>query len=74
MKQPPKIYVRVGRNLRAGADANGLTQVEVARKTGLHSVTVNRIFQGKQLAPLDTIEALCRACGVPIEKIFAKPS
>lgn len=70
MKKQPSIYDRVGRNLRAGAAAKGLNQREIARKSGLHFVSVNRIFQGRQLPPLETIEVLAKVCGVPLEKIF----
>lgn len=74
MKKHLSTADRIGRNLRDSAAANGLTQREVARRSGLHFVSVNRIFKGVHTPCLETLESLAKACGVPLEKIFANPS
>lgn len=71
MSKTLPIQDRFSRNLRNGLAAKGITQRELARRVGLHFVTVNRIFQGRQTPPLDTIERLAKTCGIPLEKIFS---
>ena len=39
----------------------GLTQVQLASKTGIDQATISRIEAGRSLVSLDVLERLCRA-------------
>jgi transcriptional regulator with XRE-family HTH domain len=48
-----------------------LTQQDLARESGIHFVTINRILNGAvENIGFDTAEKLLRAAGVKPEKIF----
>lgn len=59
-------------NLQAACEKRGLSQRELARLSGVHYVTVNRIFQRQTDPSLSTCELLAEAAGMIPEKSFAE--
>lgn len=66
-----KDYVR--ENIRREAQKQGLTQRDLAEKSGLHYVTINRILQGLAEPSLTACEALAKALSVPVQNFFQAP-
>lgn len=61
-------------NLRTACERKGMSQHELARKSDVHYVTVNRIFRGHITPTIPVAERLAKAVGFSLEKIFAKRS
>lgn len=59
-------------NLQRRCDAEGISQQELARKSGVHYVTINRILRGHTVPTLPVAEALAKAAGLALEKILGK--
>jgi transcriptional regulator with XRE-family HTH domain len=55
----------LGKNLRRIRERAGLTQEEVAERSGVHATEVSRIERGKRDPRVSTVERLARALGVP---------
>lgn len=57
--------------LRDAREKRGITYKQIAERSGLPEVTVQRIFSGKTLSPtIDTFDSIVTAMGVPIGEIF----
>jgi XRE family transcriptional regulator, fatty acid utilization regulator len=54
----------LGRNLRHARNQLGLTQEEVAERSGVHATEVSRIEGGKRDPKVSTVERLAKAVGV----------
>jgi transcriptional regulator with XRE-family HTH domain len=54
----------LGKNLRRARDRLGLTQEEVAGRSGVHATEVSRIEAGKRDPRVTTVERLAKAVGV----------
>ncbi len=55
------------RTLRLGA---GLTQAELARRTGIHRPNIARVEAGRHTPSLETIARLAAAIGVPATRVL----
>jgi transcriptional regulator with XRE-family HTH domain len=55
----------LGRNLRRARERAGLTQEEVAERSGVHATEVSRIEAGKRDPRISTMERLAEAVEVP---------
>ncbi|HPP30820.1 MAG TPA: helix-turn-helix transcriptional regulator [bacterium] len=64
------IYTRVGKRIRIIREGMGITQEELAFKSGLHPSFISHIERGKKKASLETINKLADALGVGMDKIF----
>jgi transcriptional regulator with XRE-family HTH domain len=51
----------LGANLRAARERLGLTQEEVAHRSGVHATEVSRIEAGKRDPRVSTVERLAKA-------------
>lgn len=49
----------------------GLTQTELAERSGVSRATVNRIENGKEETSTKTLEKIASALGVCVEELFA---
>jgi len=63
--------VRLGQRLRALRLAEGLTQAELARRTGIHRPNIARVEAGRHTPSLETLARLASAIGVPIKRVLA---
>lgn len=54
----------LGGNLRAARERLGLTQEEVAHRSGVHATEVSRIESGKRDPQVSTLERLAKAVEV----------
>lgn len=68
---PVQDFVR--ENIRREAAKQGITQRELARKSGLHYVTINRILQGFAEPSLTACESIAHALCVPVQNFFQEP-
>ena len=57
------------RELRAAA---GLTQAELARRTGIHRPNIARVEAGRHTPSLETLARLASAIGVPTTTVLAE--
>jgi len=64
--------VKLGARLRALRLAAGLTQAELARRTGIHRPNIARVEKGRHTPSLETIARLASAIGVPTTRVFAE--
>jgi transcriptional regulator with XRE-family HTH domain len=55
----------LGKNLRRAREQAGLTQEEVAERSGVHATEVSRIEAGKRDPRTSTVERLAEAVEVP---------
>jgi DNA-binding XRE family transcriptional regulator len=63
--------VRLGQRLRALRLAAGLTQAELARRTGIHRPNIARVGAGRHTPSLETLARLAAAIGVPTTRVLA---
>lgn len=64
--------VRLGARLKQLRVAAGLTQAELARRTGIHRPNIARVEAGRHTPSLETIARLASAIGVPTTRVFAE--
>jgi transcriptional regulator with XRE-family HTH domain len=55
----------LGKNLRRAREEAGLTQEEVAERSGVHATEVSRIERDKRDPQVSTVERLAKAVRVP---------
>ncbi|MFW5877075.1 MAG: helix-turn-helix domain-containing protein [Myxococcota bacterium] len=63
---------RLGARLRELRLAAGLTQAELARRTGIHRPNIARVEAGRHTPSLDTLARLASAIGVPTTRVLAE--
>ena len=63
--------VRLGARLRSLRLAAGLTQAELARRTGIHRPNIARVEAGRHTPSLETLSRLAAAIGVPTTRVLA---
>ncbi|MBX3248300.1 MAG: helix-turn-helix transcriptional regulator [Myxococcales bacterium] len=62
---------RLGARLRALRLEAGLTQAELARRTGIHRPNIARVEAGRHTPSLETLTRLATAIGVPATRVLA---
>ena len=62
---------QLGARLRELRLAAGLTQAELARRTGIHRPNIARVEAGRHTPSLDTLARLASAIGVPTTRVLA---
>jgi len=60
-------------NLLAACQERGVSQQDLANRSGVHYVSVSRILAGKQDPSVDICERLAIAAGVRPDTIFLEP-
>jgi len=72
--QPPLAIdgARLGARLRELRVAAGLTQAELARRTGIHRPNIARVEAGRHTPSLETLARLASAIGVPTTSVLAE--
>lgn len=63
--------VRLGQRLRALRLAAGLTQAELARRTGIHRPNIARVEAGRHTPSLETLARLAAAIGVSTTRVLS---
>ena len=63
---------RLGARLRALRLEAGLTQAELARRTGIHRPNIARVEAGRHTPSLETLARLATAIGVPTTRVLAE--
>jgi transcriptional regulator with XRE-family HTH domain len=58
------------RNIRAERTRAGITQAQLAERMGWSEKTVARTEQGDRRLYFDEVPALCRALGVPLDRLL----
>ncbi|AKF08143.1 helix-turn-helix domain-containing protein [Sandaracinus amylolyticus] len=61
---------RLGARIRALRLAAGLTQAELARRTGIHRPNIARVEAGRHTPSLETLARLAAAIGVPTTRVL----
>ncbi|MEZ4287021.1 MAG: helix-turn-helix transcriptional regulator [Polyangiales bacterium] len=62
---------QVGARLRELRLAAGLTQAELARRTGIHRPNIARVEAGRHTPSLETLNRIVLAIGVPASQLFS---
>ena len=62
--------VRLGQRIRELRLAAGLTQAELARRTGIHRPNIARVEAGRHTPSLETLSRLATAIGVPTTRVL----
>lgn len=71
LKQPnPVDGVKLGARLRELRLSAGLTQAELARRTGIHRPNIARVEAGRHTPSLETLSRLATAIGVPTTSVL----
>lgn len=69
----PESYVPIGRVLKQIRQTRGLTQVELARRTGIDHRTITAIETGRILNPsLFNLKRLTQSLGITLKELFAR--
>ncbi len=63
--------VRLGQRLRSLRLSAGLTQAELARRTGIHRPNIARVEAGRHTPSLETLARLAAAIGVPTTRVLS---
>ncbi len=69
-----KQYIKgseLGARLKQLRTSAGLTQAELARRTGIHRPNIARVEAGRHTPSLETLSKLAAAIGVPTTRIFS---
>jgi DNA-binding XRE family transcriptional regulator len=61
---------RIGQRLRALRLAAGLTQAELARRTGIHRPNIARVEAGRHTPSIETLARIAAAMGVPTSRVL----
>ncbi|MEM6956111.1 MAG: helix-turn-helix transcriptional regulator [Myxococcota bacterium] len=64
--------VRLGARLRELRLEAGLTQAELARRTGIHRPNIARVEAGRHTPSLETLSRLASAIGVPTTRVLSE--
>lgn len=64
--------VRLGARLRELRLEAGLTQAELARRTGIHRPNIARVEAGRHTPSLETLSRLATAIGVPTTRVLSE--
>jgi len=64
------LAVRLGQKIARQRKALGLTQAELAEKTGMQPETVSRLETGKRSVSLLVMATLCEALGLELHEMF----
>lgn len=67
---PPLQGKELGQRLRALRLEAGLTQAELARRTGIHRPNIARVEAGRHTPSLETVQRLAEAIGVSAAQVF----
>ncbi len=67
----PALSGNLGERLRALRLAAGLTQAELARRTGIHRPNIARVEAGRHTPSLETLNRLASAIGVPPARVLS---
>ncbi|GAB5547469.1 MAG: hypothetical protein SangKO_072290 [Sandaracinaceae bacterium] len=62
--------MKLGQRIRELRLAAGLTQAELARRTGIHRPNIARVEAGRHTPSLETIARLANAIGVPTTRVL----
>lgn len=62
--------VKLGKRIRELRLAAGLTQAELARRTGIHRPNIARVEAGRHTPSLETLTRLAQAIGVPTTRVL----
>lgn len=60
----------LGKNLRAARQKLGLTQEELAERSGVQAGEISRIEHGKRDPQVSTVERLAKGVGLPVSRLF----
>lgn len=60
-------------NLQRAMDANDISGAELARRSGVHFVTISRILHGKLAPSVPVCERLATAAGMRADTAFLQP-
>jgi transcriptional regulator with XRE-family HTH domain len=60
------------RNLRTALDKRGISQRDLAARSGVNHVHICRILAGKHVPSLNICEALARGMELPPEKLLSR--
>jgi len=72
-KKPPRLFAVFVDMLWDALESKGMTQQELARKSGVHFVTINRILNGaKDSVSFRIAEALMDAADIDVKKFLRK--
>ena len=64
----------IGDRLRAARERAGLTQVQLAEKTGVDQTTISKIERGHTGRPgFDLVAKLAEGCGASLDALTAEP-
>ena len=70
--QIPLDRERLGKRLRQLRLEAGLTQAELARRTGIHRPNIARVEAGRHTPSLETLSRLATAIGVPATRVLSE--
>lgn len=62
--------VKLGKRIRELRLAAGLTQAELARRTGIHRPNIARVEAGRHTPSLETLARIAQAIGVPTTRVL----
>lgn len=63
---------RFAKNMKKLREANGLSQGDIHRATGIDRAYISNLEAGKQNPTLETIAKIARAIGVSVEKLMSE--
>ena len=64
---------QLGARIRELRLAAGLTQAELARRTGIHRPNIARVEAGRHTPSLETLSRIAVAIGIPTSRVFTAP-
>jgi transcriptional regulator with XRE-family HTH domain len=72
MPRSPAVQRRLGQAVKTVRTANGKTQEDVARASGLHPTYISDIERGARNPSWEAVTRLAKGIGVPVAEIAAE--
>lgn len=68
---PPPIRTWIGPRIREIRESLGLTQIELAARSGIGQTVLSKYERGLREPPLSQLERIARGLGLPLEQFVA---
>ena len=62
----------IGKRIRGYRKLQGLSQMQLAEKSGLHPAYIGQLERGEKNATLESIQSICQGLQIPIDQFFSE--
>ena len=67
-----ELCVFIGKRIRRYRKLQGLSQMQLGEKSGLHPAYIGQLERGEKNATLESIQSICQGLQIPIDRFFSE--